>query len=154
MSRDQKKERRCYQTFAPPLHKHVSGPQKKRTRENHMEINSVKSEEEDNSSKKRESEKRAIPHEEVNVIPFNEGNMERTFIIGSLLGQEHQKQLITLIREFEDVFAWRPEDMPGIDPAVALHKLYVDPGAHPMKQKKRLFNDEKNAAIQEELQTL
>ncbi|GAA0143095.1 hypothetical protein LIER_03856 [Lithospermum erythrorhizon] len=44
--------------------------------------------------------------------------------------------------------------MPGIDPVVALHNLYVDPNSSPMKQKKRLFNDKKNAAIREEVQAL
>ncbi|GAA0183486.1 hypothetical protein LIER_30887 [Lithospermum erythrorhizon] len=40
--------------------------------------------------------------------------------------------------------------MPGIDPKVATHKLYVDPTFQPIKQKKRLFNEEKNKAIREE----
>ncbi|GAA0174049.1 hypothetical protein LIER_27520 [Lithospermum erythrorhizon] len=44
--------------------------------------------------------------------------------------------------------------MPRIDPAVVVHKLYVDPTFQPIKQKKRLFNDEKNQAIREEVQTL
>ncbi|GAA0148198.1 hypothetical protein LIER_07711 [Lithospermum erythrorhizon] len=44
--------------------------------------------------------------------------------------------------------------MPGIDPAVAIHKLYIDPTFSPIKQKKRLFNDEKNTAIREEVQAL
>ncbi|GAA0166382.1 hypothetical protein LIER_21546 [Lithospermum erythrorhizon] len=91
-------------------------------------------------SRLRESEKKAGPHEEVLAIPFNEEKMERTFRIGS--------------EEFEYMFAWGSEDMPGIDPTVALHKLYVDPDAHPMKQNKRLFNDEKNIAIREEVQAL
>ncbi|GAA0161645.1 hypothetical protein LIER_39267 [Lithospermum erythrorhizon] len=44
--------------------------------------------------------------------------------------------------------------MPGIDPAVAVHKLYVDPTFSPIKQKKRLFNDEKNTTIREEAEAL
>ncbi|GAA0156433.1 hypothetical protein LIER_13935 [Lithospermum erythrorhizon] len=44
--------------------------------------------------------------------------------------------------------------MPGIDPAVAVHRLYVDLTFSPIKQKKRLFNDQKNIAIREEVQTL
>ncbi|GAA0171765.1 hypothetical protein LIER_25725 [Lithospermum erythrorhizon] len=44
--------------------------------------------------------------------------------------------------------------MPGINLAVALHRLYVDLTFSPIKQKKRLFNDEKNIAIKEEVQTL
>ncbi|GAA0154020.1 hypothetical protein LIER_12122 [Lithospermum erythrorhizon] len=40
--------------------------------------------------------------------------------------------------------------MPSIDPAVAVHRLYTDPTFPPVKQKKKLFNDEKNTAIREE----
>ncbi|GAA0185703.1 hypothetical protein LIER_32991 [Lithospermum erythrorhizon] len=135
MCGDQKKARRCYQTSVPPPNRSSSGPERKRSRENHMEINSVKSEvDEDNSPKERESEKRALPHEEVIIVPFTQGNRERTFRIGTKLGKYHQHRLIALIREFEDVFAWGPEDMPA--------------------KEKRLFNDEKNTTIREEVQAL
>ncbi|GAA0143812.1 hypothetical protein LIER_35812 [Lithospermum erythrorhizon] len=36
----------------------------------------------------------------------------------------HREEVISLIREFEDVFAWGPEDMPGVDPEVAMHLLH------------------------------
>ncbi|GAA0154199.1 hypothetical protein LIER_12253 [Lithospermum erythrorhizon] len=44
--------------------------------------------------------------------------------------------------------------MPGIDPNIAADKLYVDPIFQPIKQKKRLFNDEKHKATREEVRTL
>ncbi|GAA0143283.1 hypothetical protein LIER_35709 [Lithospermum erythrorhizon] len=44
--------------------------------------------------------------------------------------------------------------MPGIDQTVAVHRLYVDPTISPIKKKKRLFNDKKDIAIGEEVQTL
>ncbi|GAA0153588.1 hypothetical protein LIER_11790 [Lithospermum erythrorhizon] len=44
--------------------------------------------------------------------------------------------------------------MSGIDPAVTQHILYNNSDFIPVKQKKRLFNDEKNAAIREEVQAL
>ena len=62
--------------------------------------------------------------------------------------------LVKLIREFKDVFTWTPEDMPGVHPKVALHQLHVDPGHKPVKQKKRNFNEEKNAAIRKEVEKL
>ncbi|GAA0148388.1 hypothetical protein LIER_36711 [Lithospermum erythrorhizon] len=56
-----------------------------------------------------------------------------------------------LIREFTDLFAWGTKDMPGVDPTLALHMLHVDPMLVPVKQRKRIFNDEKNLAIREEV---
>ncbi|GAA0140886.1 hypothetical protein LIER_02156 [Lithospermum erythrorhizon] len=44
--------------------------------------------------------------------------------------------------------------MPGIDPAITVHWLYVDTTFLPIKQKKRNFSDEKNMMIREEVQTL
>ncbi|GAA0138637.1 hypothetical protein LIER_00343 [Lithospermum erythrorhizon] len=44
--------------------------------------------------------------------------------------------------------------MPSIDREVAIHRLYIGPTFSPIKQKKRLFNDEKNTAIREEVMAL
>ncbi|GAA0162449.1 hypothetical protein LIER_18539 [Lithospermum erythrorhizon] len=44
--------------------------------------------------------------------------------------------------------------MASIDPEIAIHRLYVDSKSLPIKQKKRNFNDEKNAVIREEIQAL
>ncbi|GAA0161243.1 hypothetical protein LIER_17603 [Lithospermum erythrorhizon] len=86
-----------------------------------------------------------MPHQEVLIVHFRQENKEKTFRIGTKLGEDHQQRLIALIREFEDIFVWGPEDMPGIDPAIAVHRLYVEPTFSPIKQKKRQLNDEKNS---------
>ncbi|GAA0154781.1 hypothetical protein LIER_43290 [Lithospermum erythrorhizon] len=44
--------------------------------------------------------------------------------------------------------------MPGIDAVVTLHRLYINSDFIFVKQKKRLFNDEKNTTIREEVQAL
>ncbi|GAA0176529.1 hypothetical protein LIER_29503 [Lithospermum erythrorhizon] len=81
-----------------------------------------------------------MSHEGVLIVPFRQENKEKTSRIGTI--------------EFEDVFPWGPKDMPGIVPTIAVQKLYVDPTFSPIKQKKRLFNYQKNLAIREEVQTL
>ncbi|GAA0144928.1 hypothetical protein LIER_05245 [Lithospermum erythrorhizon] len=143
----QKKARICYRTSVPPLGKSKSERRKKRSRENHMEVNVIRNEEEeDNSPKEKDSGKKGEPHEEIKEISFERGNVNRTFQIGTKLGKEHRRNLIALIREYKDVF----EDIPGIDPNIAVHRLYADPTFQPIKQKKGLFNDEKNKAIRKE----
>ena len=42
-----------------------------------------------------------------------------------------------LLRECLDVFAWTPEEMPGIDSKVIFHNLGVDPAHRPVMQKWR-----------------
>ena len=63
--------------------------------------------------------KRAEPNEELELIEFQPGEEGKTFRIGTTLTVEHRESLIELIREFQDVFAWNPADMPGVDPQVA-----------------------------------
>ncbi|GAA0173861.1 hypothetical protein LIER_27380 [Lithospermum erythrorhizon] len=120
----------------PPLNKGKSEQGRKRSRENHMEMNMVKNEEEeDNSPKEKVSRKKGEPHEEVEEVPFELGKADKTFRIGTKLLEEHKQRLITLVREYADVFAWGPEDMPGIDPTVDVHKLYVDSTFQPSNRR-------------------
>ena len=62
--------------------------------------------------------------------------------------------LIEFIRENQDVFAWKPSDMPGIPTKLAEHNLHVDPKARPVKQGLRKMNEERRKAIGEEIARL
>jgi len=50
----------------------------------------------------------------------------------SLLLMEKQ-DLISLIKEYIDIFAWSYEDMPGLDPQVAMHHLNIKQDAKSIK---------------------
>lgn len=45
--------------------------------------------------------------------------------------------MINLLKEFQEVFAYSVEEMHGIDPDVAIHRLNVDPSIKPICLKKR-----------------
>ena len=53
-----------------------------------------------------------------------------------------------------EVFAWKQEDMGGIDPAVITHRLNVSPSFKPIKKKRRNFSPERQKAINEEVDKL
>ena len=53
-----------------------------------------------------------------------------------------------------EVFAWKQEDMGGIDPTVITHKLNINPSFKPIKQKRRSFDLERQKAINEEVSKL
>src|SRR5204863_6478889 len=57
--------------------------------------------------------------------------------ISDTLSQDEKADLIALTREYIDVFAWHYEDMPGLDPKVAMHRLNIRAGAKPVKQPQR-----------------
>ena len=61
---------------------------------------------------------------------------------------------MSFLRDNQDVFAWSHEDMLGIDPSIIVHKLNVSPLFPPIRQKKRVFAQERDKAIAEEVQKL
>jgi hypothetical protein len=59
--------------------------------------------------------------------------------VGSQLPQAEKERLVAFLHENKDMFAWSHEDMPGIDLAVIVHKLNVDPNHRPIKQRRSHF---------------
>jgi len=58
------------------------------------------------------------------------------------------------VREYTYVFAWNYEDMPGLDPQVAMHCLNINLTAKPIKQQQQRFYPEIIEAIQSEVKKL
>ena len=58
------------------------------------------------------------------------------------------------MREYIDVFAWNYEDLPGLDPRVAMHRLNINSDVKPVKQQQRRFRPEIMEAIQSEVKKL
>ena len=45
--------------------------------------------------------------------------------ISESLSPTDKQDLISLIKKYIDVFAWSYEDMPGLDPQEAMHRLNI-----------------------------
>ena len=76
------------------------------------------------------------PLEELEAVKLDESNEEKLVYVGSQLPKE---EIIRCLKNNADTFAWRPLDMPGIDPEVISHNLNVDPEAFPIKQKRGIL---------------
>ena len=65
--------------------------------------------------------KRKIEPMELTLETINLGNNENPHLIkiGSTLNERERKDLQELLTEFQEVFAWSYEDMPGIDLEIA-----------------------------------
>src|SRR5436190_1679932 len=74
--------------------------------------------------------------------------------ISDTLSQEERVDLIALIREYIYVFAWHYEDMPCLDPKVAMHRLNIKADAKPVKQLQRRFRPKIMDAIEQEVRKL
>ena len=62
--------------------------------------------------------------------------------------------LVDFLHTNQDIFAWKPSDMPGIPREVTEHALKIKPGSRPVKQHLRRFNEEKRRLIGEEIAKL
>ena len=91
------------------------------------------------------------PTEVLEDIPLDENNPEKYTRVGVNMERKTKQDLVQFLKKSIDVFAWSHENMPGIDPSVITHRLYVYPSPKPVRQKKRVFAPERDSAIKEEV---
>lgn len=72
---------------------------------------------------------------------------EQLVTIGTNFSKEGRRQLIMLLKNSQDVFAWKPSDMTGVPRRIAEHRLNVNVQDRPVAHKKRTFSKENNQAI-------
>uniref|UniRef100_A0A2N9ER07 RNA-directed DNA polymerase n=1 Tax=Fagus sylvatica TaxID=28930 RepID=A0A2N9ER07_FAGSY len=90
--------------------------------------------------------------EELEVIDLSsDPNIQRPVSISTSLSASERTQLVALLKEYQDIFAWQYNEMPGIDPALVAHSLNVEPGAKPIVQPMRTFHPEIEAQISQEI---
>ena len=58
----------------------------------------------------------------------------KPIFLSESLSLTEKEELIILVKEYIDVFAWSYEDMPGLDPQIAMHRLNIKPDVKPVKQ--------------------
>src|SRR4051812_27704493 len=75
-------------------------------------------------------------------------------VLGDGLSSKWESELVEFLRENRDIFAWSPQDMPGVPRELAEHKLHVRLGCKPVKQPLRWFSKDKRKAIGDEIAKL
>ena len=93
---------------------------------------------------------RPTPSEELEPAQLGD-QLEHLVYIGSKLAKDIKIPLIRFLTQNMEVFAWKTEDMGGVDLAVITHRLNVGPSFKPVKQKRRSFAPERQKAINEEV---
>ena len=78
---------------------------------------------------------------ELEVIDLSDDpNIPRTTSINANLSQPEKNQLIALLKEYANVFAWEYNEMPGLDPNLVAHALNVEPRVKPVIQPMQTFH--------------
>ena len=85
---------------------------------------------------------RPEPSEELKPIQLDD-HLEHLAYVGSKLAKDLRSLLICFLKQNNDVFAWKREDMGGIDPTIITHRLSVSPSFKLVKQKRRSFAPER-----------
>lgn len=75
----------------------------------------------------------------------------KTIQIGTTLPGEEDEALAMLLIDFKELFAWKPNDMPGISKEKIVHELNIDPNIKPIAQKRRHVGKDKAISIRQEV---
>ncbi|KAK9750154.1 hypothetical protein RND81_02G177200 [Saponaria officinalis] len=100
---------------------------------------------------------------ELSLLPFrlqdpleqvNLGSKEdpRFTFISAKMSDDEKSQMVELLVQYKDCFAWEHHEMPGIDPSIARHKLLIKKGWKPVVQRPRRMSPEVIKAVREEVE--
>ena len=89
--------------------------------------------------------------EEVNIDTMKK---PRITYISSLLPTNLTKQIISLLQEFKDYFAWNYDEIPGLDKGLVEHRFPIRPEFHPFQQPPRRLSKEVELNVKEEIEKL
>ncbi|GJY33928.1 reverse transcriptase domain-containing protein [Tanacetum coccineum] len=88
------------------------------------------------------------------IVAIHPEYPEQIIAIGSTLIEEGRKELCSSLRRNLNIFAWKTADMTGVQRHIAEHRLSVREGCLLVRQNKRSQAQERNKAIQEEVEKL
>ena len=71
--------------------------------------------------------------------------------IGTEISAKTRRDLIELLQEFKDVFAWSYQDMPGLSIDIVVHRLPIREDCKPVQQKLRRMRPDIVLKIKEEV---
>ena len=89
--------------------------------------------------------------EEVNL---GTGEDARPVHVAKEMSPEGKTTMITLLKEFRDIFAWSNEDMRGLDPQLYQHQIHLTKDAKLVAQQCYWMNPNYVAKVKEEIDKL
>ncbi|CAL2228365.1 unnamed protein product [Prunus armeniaca] len=98
----------------------------------------------------------SLPEVEDPLQEINLGTEEdpRPTFISALLKGPLKNELVALLQEFKDCFAWHYHEMPGLDRELVEHKLPIKEGYLPVKQARRRMSMDTELKVKEEIERL
>jgi hypothetical protein len=86
-------------------------------------------------------------------IDIGDGDKPRPTFISANWNPSFREELIKLLKEYKDCFAWDYSEMPGWDRSIVEHQLPIKPGFRPYKQPpQKIYKDEVLADVKKEVE--
>jgi len=70
-------------------------------------------------------------------VDIGDGDRPRSMFISAKLDPEYKQELVKLLKDYKDCFAWEYYEMPGLDRSIIEHRLPIKPGYRPFQQSER-----------------
>ncbi|KAK5826749.1 hypothetical protein PVK06_021679 [Gossypium arboreum] len=100
----------------------------------------------------KHNEKQILPHKEtVEVVNLGDEIEKKEVKIGACITTKTKRDLVELLQEFKDVFAWSYQDMPGLSTDIVVHRLPIKEECKPVQQKLRRMRLDVLLKIKEEV---
>jgi hypothetical protein len=93
----------------------------------------------------------ADPLEEIDIA---DGKTPRPTFVNKTLETDHRDEMIGLLKEYSDCFAWNYTEMPGLSHEIVEHRLPIKSGFRPFKQKARTFRPDLLPRIKDKIHRL
>jgi hypothetical protein len=87
-------------------------------------------------------------------IDIGDGKTPRLTFINKTLEVDPRHEMIGLLKEYSDCFAWNYTEMPGLSREIAEHRLPIKSSFGPFKQKPRSFRPDLLPRIKDEIHRL
>ena len=100
----------------------------------------------------QQEEKQILPHQE-DLEAINLGTSEeiKEIKIRMTISSNTRSDLVSLLQEFKDVFAWSYQDMPGLNTEIVVHRLPLRTECKPVQQKLRRMKPDMLLKIKDEV---
>ena len=89
--------------------------------------------------------------EETKLVDLGTDNGRREVEVGTGMTAPIRKELMALLKNYQDIFAWSYQDMPGLSSDIIQHRLPLNPECSPVKKKLRRMKLETSLKIKEEV---
>ena len=92
------------------------------------------------------------PHrEETELVDLSTSSEKKEVKVGTGIIALIREELVALLKDYQNVFAWTYQDMPGLNYDIVQHKLPLNPECSLIKQKLRRMKPEMSLKIKEEV---